>query len=337
MLDTKADNVLDDSVPARISDETFFVHVSRLKALRTFLSQSAVPYRPSTSEHLTIGKIYELQYDKNGRAPRASEWDYVDSQIQEIYTILNVSQRKAFMATETPWLVPILALVLLILGLTDLLILVAINTLGWNNPLIFGGYVLFSTSLGALGALGSLSLNAILVPQTDIQFDTTNKRLVATRIIAGALFGCILSLPFGYGSFRFFIISYNTFTGSGTQQQTPLTFAQGLLLLLPFVFGYSTSAILLVLQKFSEGLERFFGQSGRSPLEVRPAPADQNGEPPPAAKSGPAPAKGRPAPAGQNGEPALAARSGPPAKGRPAPAGPNREPPAAATSGEPGA
>jgi hypothetical protein len=125
--------------------------------------------------------------------------------------------------------------------------------------LILAGYVIFSTALGALGALGSLSLNAILV-QNNISFDPSNTRLIAIRIVAGALFGCILTLPFGYESFRSLIIEYNVFDSVNRPQ--PLSFAQASLLLLPFIFGYSTSAILLILDKLVVALETFMGESG---------------------------------------------------------------------------
>jgi len=253
--DAQRGNDLNDG--QAIKDEAFFVLIRRLKALRAFLSQAAIPLKPSPDQALSLGKIYALHFSKNGRAASVAEWDYVDSQIQEIYALLSPAHRRAFLATETPWLVPILALTLLLLGLADILILVDINSLGWINPAVFGGYVVFSTSLGALGALGSLSLNAILV-QNDIKFDPTNTRLITIRIIGGALFGCILTLPFGYESFYSFIVPSNTFADSPSRQT--LSVSQASLLLLPFIFGYSTSAILLILDKLAGALERFFGQ-----------------------------------------------------------------------------
>jgi hypothetical protein len=241
-----------------IGDESFFVLVGRLKALRAFLSQAAIPLKPPANLSLSIGKIYALHFSKDGRAASDAEWDFVDSQIQDIYALLTPTHRQAFLATETPWLVPILALTLLTLGLVDIIVLVALNSLGWINPAILAGYVIFSTSLGALGALGSLSLNAILV-QSDIRFDPSNTRLIAIRIVAGALFGCILNLPFGYDSFRSLIIEYNTFVDS-INRPPPLSFSEASLLLLPFIFGYSTSAILMILDKLIHALETFMGE-----------------------------------------------------------------------------
>jgi hypothetical protein len=240
-----------------ISDESFFMLVARLKALRAFLSQAAIPLKPPATQSLSIGKIYALHFSKDGRTPTDAEWDYVDAQIQEIYALLTPAHRRAFLATETPWLVPILALTLLTLGLVDIIYLVDINSLGWNSPLILAGYVVFSTGLGALGALGSLSLNAILV-QNDIRFDPSNTRLIAIRIVAGALFGCILTLPFSYESFRSLIIEFNQFDAANRQ---PLSFAQASLLLLPFIFGYSTSVILRILDKLVIALDTFIGRS----------------------------------------------------------------------------
>ena len=239
-----------------INDEPFLALVDRLKALREFLSQAAIALPAETEQPITIGQIYSLHFSKKGRPPSVEEWNYVDSQIQRIYGLLGEPQRKAFLATETPWSVPILIAGFLLLCLFSIILLVYVNRSGWINPLVLGVYVIYSLCLGALGALGSISLNAIQI-QNDIKFDPTNLRLIVTRMISGALFGCIINLPFGYAGFYKFIIIYS----STINGEIDLPFIQAASLLLPFIFGYSTSSLLIVLDRLAASLRQFFGDS----------------------------------------------------------------------------
>ena len=245
---------IDSTGSHTISDETFFAMVGKLRALRDFLSQAAIPLQPTSGSSFKIGNIYQLRFSSDGREATADEWDQVNAQIQEIYALLGPRLRRTFLATETPWLVPSLASLLLFASVLDILLLVVINERGWFNGLVFGGYLIFSTSLGALGALASIALNAILI-QSDIKFDVSNPRLIAIRVVVGALFGCILDLPFGYNNFFVFITNSN-FVGPDLQ----LSLSQAMLLLLPFIFGYSTSVVLVILNRLAESVENFFGK-----------------------------------------------------------------------------
>ena len=91
-------------------------------------------------------------------------------------------------------------------------------------------------------------------------FDVRNKSLLAVRIVLGALFGVVLSIPFGFSSF----ITFGESIARGTPAQNgAANFSlEGALLLLPFVFGFSTSLVILVLNRFVESITIFFG--GRS-------------------------------------------------------------------------
>jgi hypothetical protein len=54
--------------------------------------------------------------------------------------------------------------------------------------------------MGAIGSVAFIGMNALSVQQ-DVTFDLNNDRLMVLRIVLGALFGIVLTLPFGFTQF----------------------------------------------------------------------------------------------------------------------------------------
>jgi hypothetical protein len=124
-------------------------------------------------------------------------------------------------------------------------------------------------SLGAIGSVAFIGMNALSV-QEDATFDLTNSRLMALRISLGALFGLVLTLPTdGFNSFVTFCSQIlhpgeTPASSSSSAGQLGLSIS-ALLLLLPFILGFSTSLVILVLNQLLEGVQSFFGRpSSRS-------------------------------------------------------------------------
>jgi hypothetical protein len=104
--------------------------------------------------------------------------------------------------------------------------------------------------MGGLGAIGFLAVNSLSI-QDDITFDISNQSLVAMRIVLGALFGCIVSLPFGFQYFK----DFTSWVVNGGD----LDGGRGVLLLLPFLLGFSTTLVMTVLNRMITGIEAIFG------------------------------------------------------------------------------
>jgi hypothetical protein len=121
--------------------------------------------------------------------------------------------------------------------------------------------VVWLASLGAIGSISFVGMNALSV-QDDATFDISNTKLLVLRISLGALFGVVLTLPFGFNSFTTFIdllLQGGSQTPEGSQplKEVPL---QSLLLLLPFVLGFSTSLVIMILNQFVDAIQSFFGK-----------------------------------------------------------------------------
>jgi hypothetical protein len=105
-------------------------------------------------------------------------------------------------------------------------------------------------------------MNALSVQQ-DVTFDLSTRRLMLLRIALGALFGLVLTLPFGFEGFMEFIagITSGSHPVSAEQPQQSKTFGVTLLLLLPFILGFSTSLVIMILNRLVDAVQAFFGKS----------------------------------------------------------------------------
>jgi hypothetical protein len=183
---------------------------------------------------------------------------------------------------NTPPFIAWLPIALLLFGLAALVIAIFI---GWIFGWIFGSdniwaanatvpgrfvcYLIWIGSLGALGAIAFVSINALAI-QTDATFDLTNRRLIQIRIVLGALFGVVLSIPFGFPDFVEFCksIATNELTkstvavGPATVGESEIFTKGAVLLLLPFILGFSTPLVVLVLNRFVDGVSTLFGHTG---------------------------------------------------------------------------
>jgi hypothetical protein len=116
-------------------------------------------------------------------------------------------------------------------------------------------------------------MNALSI-QDDITFDLSSVRLITLRVVLGALFAVVLTLPFGYANFIDFCRYLATYNGTATGDIFQQLTAQALSLLLPFVLGFSTPSVILILNQLVEAVQTFFGrrQGPADPLLARPSP-----------------------------------------------------------------
>ncbi|MCQ1573475.1 hypothetical protein NFO65_22370 [Neorhizobium galegae] len=262
-----------------VNDLSFFEYVDRLKRLRNFLYQEAIPISGADAASLEMGNLHVLYFHADGRMPAIEEWNQVERQTQFVYSILSPMLRRKFLLIKTPRILVVLPVVFLILIITSAVAIVGVFNFSWQ-VLVYVAFFLFWTgSLGSLGAIASIGMNALSV-QSDITFDITNAGLLALRVIIGALFALVLLLPFGYnGLFDFFYsISFLVFKepNATDSSQTSLDLiGQGVLLLAPFVLGFSTSTVILILNQLTDAVQSLFGhgrrQEGQDALVTRPA------------------------------------------------------------------
>ena len=270
-----------------INNEQFFKDLTRLKELRSFLIQEAVSLENPTA--LQFGPLDSLQCSPQGRAPTREEWEELESRTQLLFGSLTEPLRQRFLFGRIPMSIAALPVGLLLVALVAFVIAITItaNTIAAHEPptpdpyqwhfyllarFTLPLYLLWLMLLGALGSMAFVGMNALSV-QHDITFDITNRKLIWLRITLGALFGVVLTLPFGgFDAFTQFIeMTLFHHTVSGFQADKSLG-TQGLLLLLPFVLGFSTPLVITILNRFVDSAQTFFGKVAASD----PAPKSES-------------------------------------------------------------
>ena len=256
-----------DPKTIRIDDIQFIQDLRGLKELRSFLIQEAIPLSTEESQSLLFGSLNLLRYSsERGRAPTKEEWAEVERHTQLLFGLLTDPLRRRFLLGQIPAWMSSLPILLAFAAVGALLCATraegpnAISSLAGLGLLPF--YVIWLMCLGAIGSAAFLGMNALSVQQ-DITFDLSNRRLMVLRISLGALFGLVLTLPFGFEGFRVFITSIQRAPSSSpSSQQTVSITSQAILLLLPFILGFSTSLVIMILNRLVDGVQAFFGRTG---------------------------------------------------------------------------
>jgi hypothetical protein len=243
-----------------ISDSQFMADLQKLKDLRSFLIEQAVQLKPT--ESMSFKGLNLLRLKPGGRSPTQEEWESLETLTQDLFSHLSEPLRRRFLSSRLAWWVPGLTVVF---GLMAILSLV-MCTLTWGvggYDRIIPLYVLWLASLGAMGSTSFIGMNALSV-QDDATFELTNARLLVLRIALGSLFGLVLTLPFGFPSFvKFvaFLLSGGQDASGSTVVSTGVSLAeQSALLLLPFVLGFSTSLVIMILNQFVDAAQTLFGK-----------------------------------------------------------------------------
>jgi hypothetical protein len=249
-----------------INDQTFYAALQRLRDLRNFLYQEAVPVDSTGAAALEMGNLTALYLHPHGRTPTVQEWNQVEKQTQAIFLLLAPPQRRKFLMGGAPWMVAWLPVYFL--GLAGLSLFFAVITIqsDWPYFWMLLSYLIWLATLGAVGALAFIGMNALSI-QDDITFDLTNTRLMLLRVTLGALFAVVLTLPFGYPEFLTFCARIAK-PGSEPTDASVLT-REAMFLLLPFVLGFSTSLVILILNQIIEAAQVFFGRRPNSPAVDR--------------------------------------------------------------------
>jgi len=144
-----------------------------------------------------------------------------------------------------------------------------------SNGLIALLYIVWIVSMGCIGAVAFVGMNAISA-QADITFDISNMRLMILRVVLGGLFALVLTLPFGSEDF----VDFCYIIGTGAKSDPVTggnTVAQILMLTMPFLLGFSTSLVILILNQLVESIQAFFGRRSGPDRELEPTTPQRSG------------------------------------------------------------
>jgi hypothetical protein len=253
-----------------ICDKQFMDDVIQLKALRSYMFQQAK--KITQTGPIELGQLNLLHFAEDGRLPSSEEWSSLEHQTNVLYGDLAEPDRRRFLYSQFPPFVIKTAGVFSLFALISLLVAFAATLMLSHDTTffklaIFTSFLMWLAALGGIGSIAFIGMNALAVEQ-DATFDITNKKLIGLRVLLGALFAVVLTLPFGYGSFKGFV------TAIQTEPPEPTTGSalKSILLLLPFVLGFSTTLVIMIMNRFVDAVQTFFGKSNTLPAP--PAASD---------------------------------------------------------------
>src|SRR5262249_5303767 len=142
----------------------------------------------------------------NGRQPSDSEWDELNAKLQYFYSLLSETDLRKFhfkLAAPMLKLIPagLVFLSILFLMFPNVIEFFLGGTPAWAFKVAFLGWIV---TVGALGSMAFILVNALGI-QVDPTVDVTDPNSTTFRVLLGALFSVILTLPFGYPSFDKFL------------------------------------------------------------------------------------------------------------------------------------
>lgn len=250
-----------DPKEALLDDWEFLRALRRLKDLSAFLSQASAVPTPVVRQAALLGGLNQLGRTLAVKGRRATflEWTQVEQRTQTIWAALSEQQRRKFLTTQAPgWLSWVIS-IFVVLAAAALVIAFLVHqnkfySLPGANLIPFLVWII---SLGAIGATSSIGMNALSV-QDDATFDISNGKFIWLRLVVGALFGTVLSLPFGFGPFVVFL---GDLAAPSASVDATKAANQAVLLLLPFILGFSTSVVILILNRLIESMQTFFGKT----------------------------------------------------------------------------
>lgn len=248
-----------DKAGCALTDRRFITHLKFLTIMQRVIVGQRLEVLDKDKDEIHLGHLHRLylaprkdrRSKNNCRAPTLEEWIEVERKIialekyltPPLLTYVEINHLSGKILEKVAlWL----------LGISMAALIAALLLDNWYVPSFLACFTVWSATTGALGSTAFLYVNALSI-QVDPKVDLTSRTLVTMRLILGALFAVILTVPFGYGSFYKF--------GHDFLSNQSMEMKDSLLLLLPFTLGFSTPLALSILGRLIQSVRTFFGLS----------------------------------------------------------------------------
>ena len=261
-----------------IANERFIRQLDELRTLKQFLFEEKVQFKEEDLESINFAELNNLSYSSRGRVPSIDEWRKLDEKLAKLTSYLGDDLRKKIRIRELGMFFSILPIIFLSITVVSIILynnLIILHSGSSANHIVW--LIIMSTytiSQGGLGACAFLGTSVItktsilnqISPQANPttqenstpreNVDLTDYNFLIIRVILGTSFAVILGLPYSTIGLNIFSDLY--------WQGNPVTTETVILSLIPFLAGFSTNLVLVILGKFVLAIEAVFGSSGRA-------------------------------------------------------------------------
>jgi hypothetical protein len=253
-----------------ISDQRFATQLEAIKKLKQFLFDEKIPLQADVLEDIDLGSLNNLKYMPDGRSPTEDEWKALDRKLAGLTALLTPALRWKLRIRELRFFFMTIPVFFMSLTVAATFALALLMTFGDGTSMFFvASYVItllvWTLSQGALGACAFLcvtatvhalkgrSSSANLYPAIDV----TDENILSIRVIVGALFALLIALPICGPSIS---VIYKTFLASPSVP----TAEELIIVLVPFMFGFSTTLVLAIFNRIITAISALFGITGET-------------------------------------------------------------------------
>ena len=253
-----------------ISDRRFAAQLEAIQKLKQFLFNEKVLLQTDIVESIDLGPLNNIKYAPNGRLPTEGEWKALDQKLASLTPLLTPALRWKFRIHELQLFfitIPIFFMGTTVIATFSLALLM---TFGERESVFFVAsyvitFLLWTLSQGALGACAFLCVSATVHALKERSassplyptIDVTDENILSVRIILGALFALLIALPIGG---RSIVIVYQAFL-----ETHPIPAIEDwIIVLIPFMFGFSTTLVLAIFNRIIGGISALFGISSET-------------------------------------------------------------------------
>lgn len=250
-----------------IANERFIRQLDELRELKEFLFEEKVQFKEEDLGSIDLEELNNLSYSTSGRVPSADEWRTLDEKLSKLASYLSDDLRRKIRIRELGLFFRTLPIIFLTSSVVSTIVYLTLplypSASSWRLVLWLAVVSTWAISQGGLGACAFLGTSVIMkssiinekTPQENI--DLTDRNFLIIRVILGTLFAVLLGLPFSP-------LGLNVFTGLYYNTEILPSESNLVFSLIPFLAGFSTNLVLVILGKFVVAIEAVFGLSGRT-------------------------------------------------------------------------
>jgi hypothetical protein len=257
----------DDNKTKKISDRLFVAQLKHTKQLIYFLLRRQVDLSKSDADFAALSSLSNIKYSVHGQSPSQTDWRnlYVLSH-NFTMQLNNAGLVNSFAIWQTraiygvlPFSFIVSALIALALAFFNPKILWLTEMNEWDWISFFIAIFLWTFSLGGLGVSAFFGTSLLSQLGSTNTTDAVRERItdinyLRARLALGILFAFVVGLPFGFSSFAQAYKAVTTTIMPLSTYPTVMT-----RILAPFLFGFSTTLVLGILDRVVDGIRGMLG------------------------------------------------------------------------------
>lgn len=248
----------------KICDERFIDQLKEVQNLKSVLFEEKVKFDPNQLDSIDLGSLNNLRFGARGRMATLEEWKLLDGKLSALTTYLDADLRQKIRIRELDDFFEKLPLCFLLAALATTLYYFLYGSIFAKDSFLYHAsylvsVIIWTVAQGGLGACAYLGTKAAMkrtdrAPSESLSdsVDITDRSILKIRVILGCLFGALIGLPIAN-------LALTKLTDAIYSPDGRFELTDFVLMILPFLVGFSTNLVLAILERCIDSVRTFFG------------------------------------------------------------------------------